>query len=63
MKKFEIKEVKFDEIRDEESEEQKQFAVPTAMKQGGHNRYTVRGIDSDGPFEDTKRFKDFFALR
>jgi hypothetical protein len=33
------------------------------MKSGGHIKYTVSGVDMDGPFEDVRRFRDFFALK
>jgi len=33
------------------------------MKQSGHINYTVTGVDVDGPFEEVRRFRDFFALK
>ena len=33
------------------------------IKVGGHIRYTVSGLDSDGSFEESRRYKEFFALR
>ena len=62
-KKLEIKEVKLEEIQEEETDDQKMFGVPSAIRQGGHNKYLVQGFDSDGPFEDHKRFRDFEALQ
>lgn len=33
------------------------------MKIAGHIKYTVRGIDSEGEFEELRRFREFYALR
>jgi hypothetical protein len=41
----------------------KLFSVTNPMKSGGHIKYTVSGVDMDGPFEDVRRFRDFFALK
>lgn len=41
----------------------KLFSVSNPLKQAGHIRYTVTGIDSEGPFEDIRRFSDFFSLK
>lgn len=41
----------------------KLFAVTNPAKVSGHIRYTVSGVDSEGPFEETRRFSEFFALR
>jgi sorting nexin-1/2 len=41
----------------------KDFSVKNPIKVGGHIRYTVSGVDSDGPFEESRRYKEFFALR
>jgi sorting nexin-1/2 len=30
---------------------------------GSHTTYTVRGVDMEGPFEGSRRYNDFFALR
>ena len=30
---------------------------------GGHLKYPVTGVDSDGDFEEKRRFSDFIALR
>jgi len=40
-----------------------QFRVYYPIKVSGHIKYTVSGVDSDGPFEETRRFSEFFALR
>lgn len=34
----------------------KQFSVSHPVKIGGKVRYTVTGVDSEGPFEDARRF-------
>ena len=39
------------------------FTVSNPVKSGGHIKYTVTGVDLDGPFEDLRRFRDFFALK
>jgi sorting nexin-1/2 len=33
------------------------------VKAGGHIKYTVSGVDSEGPFEDVRRFSQFYALK
>lgn len=40
-----------------------QFQVKNPIKMHGHVRYLVCGVDSQGPFEDSRRFKEFFSLR
>jgi sorting nexin-1/2 len=37
--------------------------VKNPIKVGGHIRYTVSGLDIDGSFEESRRYKEFFALR
>ena len=39
------------------------FTVTNPIKISGHIKYTVTGEDGDGPFEETRRYKEFFALR
>lgn len=41
----------------------RQFTVKNPIKVNGHIRYTVTGVDQDGPFEESRRYKEFFALR
>ena len=41
----------------------KQFTVKNPVKVSGHIKYTVTGVDSEGPFEDQRRYREFFALR
>ena len=41
----------------------KQFTVSSPVKIGGHIKYTVTGVDGDGPFEEVRRFSQFFALK
>jgi hypothetical protein len=38
------------------------FSVSDPTK-GSHTTYTVRGQDNDGPFEGSRRYNDFHALR
>lgn len=43
----------------------KKFDVVNPVKvggSGGHIKYTVFGIDSEGEFQETRRFREFFAL-
>lgn len=40
-----------------------QFRVFNPVKASGHIKYSVSGVDSDGPFEESRRFSEFFALR
>lgn len=41
----------------------KHFTVSNPIKVAGHIKYRVTGIDSEGPFEESRRFREFFALR
>lgn len=41
----------------------KQFSVKNPIKVSGHIKYTVTGVDAEGPFEEQRRYKEFFALR
>ena len=41
----------------------RQFTVKNPIKVSGHIKYSVTGVDSEGPFEDQRRYKEFFALR
>ncbi len=41
----------------------KAFTVSNPIKVAGHIKYKVTGIDSEGPFEESRRFREFFALR
>jgi len=50
-------------IKEEVDPRVKLFSVTNPMKSGGHIKYTVSGVDMDGPFEDVRRFRDFFALK
>ncbi len=40
-----------------------QFRVYNPVKVSGHIKYTVSGVDQDGPFEEARRFSEFFALK
>lgn len=57
------KDVNVEDAYDEEDPKSKIFAVSNPVKSGGHIKYTVSGVDSDGPFEETRRFREFYALR
>lgn len=41
----------------------KLFEVKNPVKTAGHITYTVAGVDSEGPFEQQRRFREFFALK
>ena len=41
----------------------KQFSVSNPIKVAGHVKYRVTGLDSEGTFEETRRFREFWALR
>ena len=59
-----LKDVNLDEVGEEQEEPlQKKFSVANPVKISGHIKYTVRGEDADGPFEEIRRFREFFALR
>ena len=36
--------------------------VVNPVKIGGHVKYTVSGVDDEGDFQDTRRFREFHAL-
>jgi hypothetical protein len=41
----------------------KLFEVKNPVKLSGHISYSVSGLDSEGPFEQLRRFSEFFALK
>jgi sorting nexin-1/2 len=47
----------------EEDPKVKLFDVKNPIKQSGHIKYTVSGVDSEGPFDQQRRFREFFALK
>lgn len=57
------KEVHVEDMADEEDPKSKLFSVSNPVKSGGHIVYTVNGVDGEGPFEETRRFREFYALR
>jgi hypothetical protein len=46
-----------------ENARQQKFSVSNPVKIQGHIKYTVQGEDATGPFEEVRRYKEFFALR
>ena len=40
-----------------------QFSVSNPIKAGGHIKYSVNGVDSTGGFEESRRFREFYALK
>lgn len=64
MNSLKLQEVNLEEpIQEEEDPKAKLFTVSNPIKTGGHIRYQVSGVDSEGPFEEVRRFSDFFALK
>lgn len=66
MKKMKVEDVS--QLEDasgdlDEDPKLRQFSVKNPQKVSGHIKYTVTGVDSEGPFEDQRRYKEFFALR
>ena len=61
--KEQAKDVNLEDITEEEDPKSKVFSVSNPVKSGGHIKYTVSGVDSDGPFEEMRRFREFYALR
>lgn len=52
-----MNDVNLDEpIKEEEDPKIKQFTVSNPVKIGGKIKYQVSGVDSEGPFEDVRRF-------
>lgn len=41
----------------------KKFSVSNPIKSGNHFKYTVNGVDDEGPFEEQRRFREFYALK
>ncbi len=39
-----------------------EFEVFNPHLQAGHYVYSVKGVDKKGPFEGTRRYKEFFSL-
>lgn len=64
LNKLKLQEVSLEEpIKEEIDPKVKLFSVLNPVKVSGHIRYKVSGVDSDGPFEEARRYKEFFALR
>ena len=42
---------------------QQKFSVSNPMKVQGHIKYTVKGVEGNGQFEEIRRFSEFHALR
>ena len=59
-----IKNVDIDSVGvEEEDPRARKFTVSNPVKITGHIKYTVKGEDSEGPFEEVRRFREFYALR
>lgn len=52
-----------DEHKEEEDPRIQGFSVQNPVKVSGHIKYTVTGVDAEGPFESSRRYREFFALR
>lgn len=52
-----------DNVFEQEDPRSSQFRVFNPVKVSGHIKYTVSGVDSEGPFEESRRFSEFFALK
>lgn len=64
LNKMRLIDVNLDEpLKEEVDPRVKQFSVSNPVKQSGHIKYTVTGVDSEGAFEEVRRFRDFFALK
>lgn len=50
-------------MKEKEDPKVKLFTVTNPIKVSGHIKYTVQGVDSEGPFEEQRRYREFFALR
>jgi hypothetical protein len=51
-----------DDVFEQEDPRSAQFRVFNPVKVSGHIKYTVSGVDADGPFEEARRFSEFYAL-
>ena len=63
MKVEDVNELQDASGQQEEDPKIKSFTVKNPIKTNGHIRYTVTGIDAEGNFEESRRYKEFFALR
>ena len=64
LNKMRLIDVNLDEpLKEEIDPRVKQFSVSNPVKTGGHIKYSVTGVDSDGPFEEVRRYRDFFAFK
>lgn len=64
LNKMKLQDVNLDDpVLEKEDPKVKLFTVSNPVKISGHIKYKVSGIDSDGPFEETRRYKEFFALK
>lgn len=52
-----------EEVKEFEDPRIKKFTVSNPVKVSGHIKYTVTGEDADGQFEESRRYREFFALR
>mmetsp|Transcript_23403 Transcript_23403/g.17821 ORF Transcript_23403/g.17821 Transcript_23403/m.17821 type:complete len:180 (+) Transcript_23403:587-1126(+) len=46
-----------------ENPRSKKFSVTNPVKMSGHVKYLVNGEDDEGDFEQSRRFREFYALR
>lgn len=59
-----LQDISLDEpIEQKEDPKVKLFTVSNPIKVSGHIKYKVSGVDSDGPFEESRRYSEFFTLR
>jgi len=64
IKQLKLHDVKLEDTIPEEVDPRIQlFNVTNPVKAAGHIRYTVTGVDSEGPFEEVRRFSQFYALK
>ena len=48
---------------EQENQRVKKYIVTNPVKINGHIKYTIAGEDMEGPFEEVRRYREFFSLR
>jgi hypothetical protein len=58
-----LQNIDLEDTKQEENPRIKKFTVSNPIKVSGHIKYTITGDDDKGPFEESRRYSEFFALR
>lgn len=64
LNKMSIRDVNMGKVKmEEEHPRARKFNVCNPIKINGHIKYTIKGEDNEGPFEEVRRYKEFYSLR